>query len=70
MCVMYRGVFRVNPKLLIYPSPFPFSPLVTISLFSMSVGLFLFCLYVHLYFFDSTYKQYHMVFVFSLSEPV
>ena len=30
-----------NPKLLIYPSP-PF-PLVTISLFSMSVNLFLFC---------------------------
>ena len=32
----------VNPKFPIYPSP-PFSPLVTISLFSMSVSLFLFC---------------------------
>ena len=31
----------VNPKLLIYPSPL--SPLVTVSLFSMSVGLFLSC---------------------------
>ena len=31
----------VNPKLLIYPSPL--FPLVTVSLFSMSVGLFLFC---------------------------
>ena len=31
----------VNPKLLIYSSLF--SPLVTVSLFSMSVGLFLFC---------------------------
>jgi len=30
----------VNPKLLIYSSPC--SPVVTISLFSMSVGLFLF----------------------------
>ena len=30
----------VNPKLLIYSSLF--SPLVTVSLFSMSVGLFLF----------------------------
>ena len=30
----------VNPKFLIYPSPH-LSPLVTISLFSMSVGLFL-----------------------------
>ena len=28
-----------NPKLLIYPSPYPSSPLVTISLFSMSVSL-------------------------------
>ena len=32
----------VNPKLLIYSSPF--SPSVTLSLFSMFVGLFLFCI--------------------------
>ena len=39
----------VNPKLLIYPAPLPtFSPLVTISLFSMYVGLFLF-LYISCY---------------------
>ena len=31
-----------NPKFLIYPF-LPLSPLVTISLFSMSVSLFLFC---------------------------
>ena len=39
-------------------------PLVTISLFSMSVGLFLFCKQVHLYhFLDSRYKRYHMIFI-------
>ena len=42
--------------------------LVTISLFTMSVCLFLFCKEVHLYhfffFLDSTYKWYHMIFVF------
>ena len=32
----------VNPKLLIYPSPFPLSPLITISLLPLSVGLVLF----------------------------
>ena len=39
-----------NPKLLIYPPPH-LSPLVTISLFSVFMSLFLFCKYVHLYHF-------------------
>ena len=34
-------ILCVNPRLIIYPSPL--SALVTIILFSMSVGLFLFC---------------------------
>ena len=52
----------VNPNLPIYP--ISSSPLVTISLFSTSVTLFLFCKQVHLYhFLDSTYKQYHITFV-------
>ena len=33
----------VSPKLLVYPSPY-ISPLITISLFSMSMGLFLLCI--------------------------
>ena len=54
----------VNTKLLIYLS---FSPLVTVSLLSMCVGLFLFLYLSYLYqvFLDSTYKQHH-VFVFDL----
>ena len=34
--------------------------------FPKSVSLFLFCKFVHMYhiFLDSTYKQYHMIFVF------
>ena len=38
----------VKPRLLIYPSSC-LSPLVTISLFSKSVSLILFCKKVHLY---------------------
>ena len=38
----------MNPKFLIYPSS-PL-PLITIGLFSMLVGLFLFCKYIHLYY--------------------
>ena len=37
----------INPRPLIYP--FPLSPLETTSVFSMSVGLFLSCIWVHLY---------------------
>ena len=37
VCIYY------NPKLLIYPSTPPLSPLVTVNLFSMSVSLFLIC---------------------------
>ena len=52
-----------NPKLPIYPHPA--YPLVTVKLFSMSVSLFLFHKQVYLYhFLESTYKWYHMVFVF------
>ena len=44
---------------------FPPYSLVTINLFSRSVTLFLFYRQVHLYpFIDSTYKRYHMIFVF------
>ena len=47
------------------PSPCAPSPLATASLFSKSVSLFMFCRYVHLcHILDSTYKWYHMVFVF------
>ena len=43
----------------------PPSLLATTSLFSTSVSLFLFCRYIHLcYILDSTYKWYHVVFVF------
>ena len=45
----------IYPKLLIYPS-FP-SSLVAISLFSMSLSLFLFCNYDHLYFFFRFHTQ-------------
>ena len=54
----HQGVY-INFKLLIYP---PTCPLVTISLFSMSVTLFLSCKYFHLYHvLDPTYKQYHFI---------
>ena len=46
-------------------SPPSLSPLVTTSLFSISVSLFLFSVYICLYYFlDSTYKWYYTVFVF------
>ena len=54
----------VNPRLLIYPRPLHLSPLVTISLFSKSVSVFLLCIKVHLnlfFFSDSSYKWYHMI---------
>ena len=55
----------MHPKLLIYASPL--SPLVTISLFSMSVNLFLFCKKVHLYhFLDSTGMWYNLLLAFDL----
>ena len=44
--ILYIVVY-VHPKLIIYPSSTP-SPFVTVSLFSISVGLFLFCNYIHL----------------------
>ena len=46
-------------------SPLPLSPLATVSLFSVSMNLFLFCVYIHLYcFLDSIRKWYHIIFVF------
>ena len=42
----------------------PAYPLVTIRLFSIPVNLFLFCKFICTIFLDSTYKQYHMTFVF------
>ena len=42
LSILYIVVVYVNPKFLIYPPHL--SPLVTISLFSMSVRLFLFCI--------------------------
>jgi len=45
--------------------PLPFFPLVTISLFSISVSRFLFFTHIYLYYFlDSTYKSYLIVSVF------
>ena len=56
-------VTELNPEPLIYPS-FPVSSLITVSLFSVSASLFLFCKSVHLcHILDSTYKWYHMVLV-------
>ena len=53
-----------NLNTLIYPSPY-LSPLVTASLLSMSVSLFLFCKWIHLYhFFYILHPHYHMLFVF------
>ena len=46
------------------PLPPP-APLATTCLFSMSMSLLLFCKWVHLCpILDSTYKWYHMVFIF------
>ena len=53
----------VNPKLLIYPSS-NLPLLVTISLFSMSVSLFLFCNFICVIFLDFMYKWHHIIFVF------
>ena len=40
------------------------SPLVTLSSFSMSMGLLMFCKLVHLYpFLNSTYKWHYMIFI-------
>ena len=51
----------VNPNLPVYPH---LSPLVTISLFSTSVTPFLLNRLICTVFLDSTYKRYHMIFVF------
>ena len=60
----YSSVYMSNPNSLTIPSLHPF-PLVTVSSFSKSVSLFLFCKYVHLhhFFLYFAYKQYHMIFL-------
>ena len=59
---IYNSIYIINFNLQMY---LPFPPLVTISLFSTSVTLFLFCKQAHLYhFLYCTYKQYHIIFVF------
>ena len=47
-----------------HSSPPPAYPLVTIRLFPIPVTLFLFCNFTCTISLDSTYKQYHMTFVF------
>ena len=62
----------LNPSSLCLPLPCPYtavppplSLLVTTGLFSISMGLLLFCYITSwLYFLDSTHKWYHRVFVF------
>lgn len=49
-----------------YSHPCTFSLLANITLFSISLGLFLFCLFVYLFFVDSTFKWDHTVFVSGL----
>ena len=63
ICFKYSSVYMSVPDSQSIP-PHPPFPLVAISSFSES--LFLFCKKVDLYFFflDSTYRQYHMIFVF------
>ena len=60
----YSCVCMSIPNSPTIPSPHPFF-LATISLFSKSVSLFLFCKEVHLYniFFRFEYKGCHMIFL-------
>ena len=61
----YYSLFLLIPNLHSFPCSPLLSPLATTNLFSMSMSLFLFCRYVDLYhILDSTFKWYHMVFVF------
>ena len=61
---IYASLHLLTPNSQSVPLP-PLSCLATTSLFSVSVSLFLFCRWVHLCrILDSTYKWYHMVFVF------
>ena len=60
---MHSSVYMSIPISQFFPPPL--FPLLNISLFSTSVTLFLFCKFVHLYhFFYSTYKWYHMIYLF------
>ena len=59
---IYSSVYMSIPISQFIPPPL--SPLVTISLFSTSVTLFLFCKFICNIFLDSTYKRYHMIFIF------
>ena len=64
--VQYILVAYLTPNSLYLPLTHPYivvpPPLVATSLFSISVSLLLLC-YIH-YFLDSTYKWYHIVFIF------
>ena len=70
-CIVYLWAC-LNPNSLCLPFPYPYtavppslSLLVTTGLFSVSMGLLLFCYITSLlYILDSTHKQYHRVFVF------
>lgn len=60
---MYGGLHLVIPCSLSFP--LSLSPLVTVSLLSMSASLLLCCIQIHLYYFlDSTQKWYHIIFAF------
>ena len=52
------------PNSLTIPTPHPYA-LVTIGSFSKSVSLFLFCKYIHLYYFflDFVYMECHIIFL-------
>ena len=59
-----NSLHLLTPTSHFIPPPSP-TPLAATNLFSMSVSLYLFHIRVHLcYILDSTYKQYHMLFVF------
>ena len=71
-CCIVHPWACLNPNSLCLPLPYPYTagsptlaPLVTTGLFSISMGLLLFCYITSLlYFLDSIHKRYHRVFVF------
>ena len=63
ICFIYGSGYLWIPNSQFIPHPL-LSPLVTVSFFSMSMSLFLFYKFICIIFLDSTYKWYHMIFVF------